>query len=258
MKRLLRILFSRYTVSALIILLELACLIPSFWLTGGEIALALATPFSVLAIVSVINRDANPEFKVTWIIVISFIPYLGTLIYVLFAKRRLSKREMKMYRKILPKISVNDREGSGEALLALYEESTLAATKARAIVNDDFAARVCHSTNMTYYPSGEEMYLAMLDAIASAESFVFLEYFIIAQGKMWDGIQDLLEKKAREGVDVRVLYDDVGSMGTVPSAFPDTLRVLGIRCERFSPITPSISAGHNNRDHRKLMIIDGK
>ena len=258
MKKLLRILFSRYTVSLLIILLELGCFVPSFWLAGGEIALALSTPFSVIAIVSVINRDANPEFKLTWIIVITFIPYLGTLIYVLFSRRRLSKREMKMYKSILPKISVNDRGESSASLESLYNESPLAATKARAILNDDFVARVCRKTEMKYYPTGEEMYSDMLGALSKAEHYIFLEYFIIAQGKMWDGIHELLLQKAKSGVEVRVLYDDVGSMGTVPNSFADTLRAEGIRCERFSPITPSVSAGHNNRDHRKIMIIDGR
>ena len=97
----------------------------------------------------------------------------------------------------------------------------------------------------------------MLETLENAEHYIFLEYFIIAPGEMWDGILNVLEKKARAGLDVRLIYDDFGCVSTMPENFSAVLRSKGIRCEAFNPILPLAVALNNNRDHRKIAVIDG-
>ena len=100
------------------------------------------------------------------------------------------------------------------------------------------------------------MYLSMLDDLRKAKKFIFLEYFIIEDGEMWSGIYEILKEKASDGLTVRVLYDDIGCMKTLDSAFDKRLRCEGIDCRRFGRVTPKVSTVHNNRDHRKICVID--
>ena len=109
-----------------------------------------------------------------------------------------------------------------------------------------------------YFPSGESCYAAMLEEIKKAERYIFVEFFIIATGKMWDPILELLRQKAAAGVDVRVVYDDFGCITRLPMGYAKKLREMGIRAHAFNPYIPILSARLNNRDHRKLLIVDGK
>lgn len=112
--------------------------------------------------------------------------------------------------------------------------------------------------NSDYYSSGEKVYPQLLADLESAEHFIFLEYFIIEQGKMFDPIVDILERKAKEGVQVRLIYDDVGCIQTLPPKFYQVLQAKGIHCACFNPFRPVLSIIMNNRDHRKITVIDGK
>ncbi len=260
MKRLCKFLFSRYFICAVFILLEILLLLPSFWLYDRpELLLLFSTPLTIGAIVELINRNIHPENKVTWLIVLVFLPYSGVVLYIIFSKRRISRAEGRIFSQITPLIASKRNSAEQQRIIEkLDRENPLLATKARAIINDDYLAEISEDTNLEYFPSGESMYAAMKRELSSAESFIFLEYFIIEPGVMWGGIRDILAERAAAGVEVRLIYDDVGCMGRLNSKFDSELEALGIKCARFSPITPIATAVHNNRDHRKLMIVDGR
>ena len=112
-------------------------------------------------------------------------------------------------------------------------------------------------TQTTYYPLGEDLFAGMLEELEQAEHYIFLQYFIIQEGEMWDAILEILERKAAAGLDVRVLYDDIGCLFTLPKHYARTLREKGIACKVFNPFRPVVSLRLNNRDHRKICVIDG-
>ena len=145
-----------------------------------------------------------------------------------------------------------------EEFSALAEESTLAAGKARAIIAEDPLAQIYRGSRSELFSSGEELLAALTDDLRSAEKYIFLEYFIIAQGSLWDEIHGILVRKAQSGVDVRVLYDDIGCVHTLPHGYERVLRDEGIRACRFAKVTPRVSSVHHNRDHRKICIVDGR
>ena len=259
MKKLCKFLFSRYFICAVFIILEIALLAPSFWLSDyPQLLLVFSIPILIGAIVELINRNINPENKLTWLIVIVFLPYVGVVIYAIFSKRRISRKEAAIFSRITPILSQRKRNSnSGQVIERLGKENPLVATKVRAILNDDYLAELSDSASSEYFSSGEDMYAAMKRELSEAVNFVLLEYFIIEPGVMLEGILEILAERVRAGVEVRILYDDVGCMGRLDAKFENRLDALGIKYARFSPITPIATAVHNNRDHRKLMIIDG-
>lgn len=116
---------------------------------------------------------------------------------------------------------------------------------------------VYRKTRTHYFHVGQELYKEMIAQLQKAEHFIFMEYFIINDGEMWQGILDILEEKARMGLDVRLIYDDVGCVNTLPADFRVRLERCGIRCQVFNPFVPVLSVVLNNRDHRKITVIDG-
>ena len=264
MRKLYRFLFSRYTLSAIVILLSLGLVWAFLWFMSAYSLFfyATLTVLDIIVVLSIINREANPEYKLPWLFIALIVPFFGPALYVIFYSRKLSKKETKLLRKIhLLASSASARvheERQGENIVALGAADTHALGKARAILNDDPSADLYRGSESKYYPLGELMYKDMLLDIERAEKYIFLEYFIIDEGVMWDGIYTRLCEKARSGVDVRVLYDDIGCMKTLNSRFPKKLAEDGIKALRFSKVTPRVSAIHNNRDHRKILAIDGK
>ena len=113
------------------------------------------------------------------------------------------------------------------------------------------------NTETKNYSSGEENYADLLKELKKAKKYIFMEYFIIEEGKMWDSILEILEEKASEGVDVRLIYDDMGCISLLPYGYDKTLEKKGIKCIAFNPFKPLVSLVMNNRDHRKITVIDG-
>ena len=114
------------------------------------------------------------------------------------------------------------------------------------------------NTKQEYFPLGEDMYAKMLCDLASAEYFIYMEYFIIEEGKFWNSILEILKQKAANGVEVKVLYDDIGCMMTLPGDYHKTLRSYGIEATPFSRLKGNADSEFNNRSHRKILVIDGK
>ena len=256
MKKLCSLLFSRYAISAITILLEIALLILLF-LKASEVyylVFIIGAVINLGVIVAIVNADANPEYKVSWIAVLTLLPYLGALLCVIFYERRLTKREIRIGREIRDKLNTPTED---EAFIELGRLDTSAAGKAMAIMRSDPSSAVYYAEELLYFPSGEALCESLLSDLKTARHYIFLEYFIVEDGEMWSRIHAILKEKARAGVRVRLLYDDVGCMGRLPRDFDKRLLCEGIDSRPFSRVTPKLTTVHNNRDHRKICVIDG-
>lgn len=219
---------------------------------------------NLAVVVSLINLDTNPEYKIPWLVITIAVPIFGAVICVLFYARRLTKKEARLMRKIYDEYerAENDSAASNASLSKNLSELSaideLAGGKARAIITDDVTARVYTNTTSRYFSLGESLFEEMLSDLRSAERYIFMEYFIVDEGELWDKLYAVLKQKANSGVDVRLLYDDIGTMHTLTPKFPKKLESEGIRCMRFGRITPRVSTVHHNRDHRKICVVDGR
>ena len=257
MRRLCRLFFSRHGISAFLICAEvllIAILVSASFNSWMFIALALIV--DIVTLIAIVNKDANPEYKVTWIVVVMVLPILGTVLYLSFYRRRVTKPEEKLLLGIFKEIN-NHPNGNG-AFNMMRRRSPLAAGKARALMNDDPIAEVYANSSSTFFATGEEYFESLIRDLKDARSFIFMEYFIIDRGELWDEVHEILKKKAAEGVDVRLLYDDIGCMRTLPAHYEKRLCSEGIQTYRFSKVSPKMSAVLNNRDHRKICVIDGR
>ena len=128
----------------------------------------------------------------------------------------------------------------------------------KSLLSMDHNADVYNGTSSQYFALGEEMYATILEDLKAAEKFIFLEYYIIEEGKMWNSILDILKEKAAQGVEIKLLYDDIGCMATLPGDYSQTLRACGIDAHKFNKVIPRMTVAYNNRDHRKILVIDGQ
>ena len=258
MKKICRVFFSRYAISAVLIVLQV--LLVALLFVGAAVTRyhvwAFAILFSFGAFLGLVNRDTNPEYKIPWSFIILALPPVGAILYFCFYQRKLSKREISRLRRSVA--GMRRRSLGSDGAESLYSESQKAAGMARAILNDDPLAEVYSSSSSRFFATGEEFFDAFIKDISSANEYIFLEYFIIDEGELWTEVHDILKRKAEEGVDVRLLYDDVGCMKTLPSYYERTLRKEGIRAHRFSRVSARVSSIHNNRDHRKICVVDGR
>ena len=262
MRKLCRVVFSRYFVSALFILTELALIfyLVTFAHDYSFYFVILLTLIDAVSVISLINRSANPEYKVSWLVIVAFVPFFGALLYAIFYPRKVSKKSARAMRDVNNSLLdlENAEDGFEDGFKSLVTVSPLAAGKAYAIMNDDGLAGLYTNTRSDYFSSGEEMFEDIKRALGEAKKFIFLEYFIIEEGEMWCEIHSILKEKAGAGVEVRVMYDDIGCMKTLPSRYDRRLIKEGIKCLRFAPVNPRISIAHNNRDHRKILVVDGE
>ena len=253
-----RLLMSKYGFSIAIILIELV-LVFGIILYMSQIApiiwVTLVFLISVATVIAIVNRSMTPESKVTWLIV-TFVPVFGPLLYLMFGERRLSKKELKQLQELN---SIAFHENNGRQLhLQLQETDKSAYGIINALLHMDSNAEVYDQTDSQFFASGEEMWQQMLEDLKRAEKFIFLEYYIVDEGLMWDSILEILEEKAAQGVEVKMLYDDIGCMVTLPGDYTVHLRSKGIDAHKFNKVIPRMTVAYNNRDHRKILVIDGQ
>lgn len=197
------------------------------------------------------TRKSKLPYKVAWIIPILLVPIVGGVMFIILGGARSphyhraeTRRTLK--RELSSRLSTVDLLPYGPDALqqAWYLEKT-------------GLCPAYQNTETTYYPTGTAFFPDLLEELEQARDYIFLEYFILAEGSMWSEMLDILTRKAAQGVDVRVIYDGVGSATTLPPDYPDQLHRLGILCRIFQPLRPLLSIHQNNRDHRKLCVIDG-
>ncbi len=258
MKRVLRFLFQRVTIVALSILLQVGLMVAMVqWLAEYRHWIqVLLTVLSALAVIYVMYDRTNASYKIAWIVLILAFPVAGICIYLTFGGRRLSQpvRARMQQSQDLVRDNLWQERVTQEALTQVSDP---AAATAQLLYNVS-GYPVYDNTQTEYFSLGDLVYPRMLEELKKAERYIFLEYFIISQGVMWEGILEILKEKAAAGVDVRVMYDDFGCIEKLPGNYYKQLRKWNIQTKVFNPFVPVLSGRLNNRNHRKLMIIDGK
>ena len=246
----------RYIIAALITLLEVVAVISIVMLMCVYVPyfyiLCYITSFA--CIVKIVASDDNPDYKVPWILLVLLLPVAGFMLYFMFYSRTLQKRFIKK----LDSLKRHGYEKNDAVLMMqLRKENPAAAAQANMLCNIS-DSHLFTNTKQTYFPLGEDMFAALLEDLRKAEHFIFMEYFIIEKGTFWNAILDVLKEKAAAGVDVRVLYDDIGCMMTLPGDYHKTLKGFGIQATPFSRLKGNADSEFNNRSHRKITVIDGK
>lgn len=222
--------------------------IPMFF--GGYMVLGLGIVLLIL------NKEAVPESKLMWTVITLLLPLVGAALYLYVETQPgyhlLAKRLEAIYKQT--EHFVQQEEA---VLVALEQEDVGTAQLANYVrKNGNFA--IYRNTRVEFFPLGEDKFAAMLRELEQAEQFIFMEYFILKEGYMWERILEILERKVQEGVEVRVMYDGTCAMFDLPYRYPEALQAKGIQCKMFAPIRPILSTHYNNRDHRKILVIDGR
>lgn len=257
LKGVLRIVFGRTAYVVLFLLIQIGILFSVMrWLSAYSLYIYFG--FILLGGVTciyIINGRENPSFKLGWIIPILTFPVFGTLFYILMkvdmGSRLITKRTGRLIRESESYLKQDETVEK-----RLWEEDELEGGLARYVsVRGGFP--IYGNTSVTYFPSGEKKFERLKEELRQAKEFIFLEYFIVERGVMWDSILEILEQKVKEGVEVRFMYDGMCSLMLLPYRYPREMEKKGIHCHPFAPIKPMLSTVHNNRDHRKIVVIDG-
>ena len=256
MKKILRFITQRVVITALLIVLQALLLFGFIWKLDNYFVYFYAGSvlLSLLITLGIINSKSNPAYKIAWLIPILLFPVFGGLVYLLFG----SDRTGRYLRKKLQGIGTEMDNVIGEAYRRSGAEQLPpdAANQSRYISHCAYCPPY-QNTTTEYLPLGEVKFERMVEELKKAKHYIFLEYFIIQEGKMWNTILDILRQKAAEGVDVRVIYDDMGCIMILPTGYDRTLEQMGIKCRIFNPFVPILSSRFNTRDHRKICVIDG-
>ena len=259
--KLARLLFHRIGIIAVMILLQIGFYIVVFAILSSSPYYRLFSwalnLLSALVALWIAGNRSNPGYKVGWIIIVLMFPPLGAVAYLLLGGNRLSKYNQRRLKAMERKVRQNLGGDCGRSDVLSQLKGPDAGRIAH-YLEEQVNCPVYGNTRTTYYPLGDDCYRDLLAAIQSARQYVFIEYFIIEEGKLWNSVLQVLKEKVKEGVEVRVIYDDVGSIFTLPADYPGRLEKLGIQCRVFNRMVPGISLRQNNRDHRKYMIVDGR
>lgn len=246
-------LFSKTTLVLLILLIELSAIILAILYLESylrQIVYFAIYGLALLLTLFIINKKENPEHKIPWLVLILAVPFIGVPIYLLFSKHFTTKKETKI---------LNNALNSIEDFYKIYPDNLSFLEDYIGVGNylkKDVPLKGHLFNKVTYFKSGEEYFTSMKEDLKKAKQFIFLEYFIIGKGKLWDEIYAILKAKAKEGVEVIVIYDDIGSSSYLPSSYYRKLRKNGIKCYKFNSFKPILSGIFNNRDHRKITVID--
>ena len=277
MKKFIRNLLSGYLLVLLILLIEIAVFIvlqvflddivefilaqTNIDVEGTLIAVLIYMGFKLIVFIiaffiffRILNKAEDPEFKIPWIIGMLLLPLFTSVMFLIFGNHGLRKKDKRImeqsFKAYTPFFEVDEKKKE-----ELHEQlgHSLGIFK---YLNNITKLGVHTNNRVTYYKTGEEFFPAFYESIKQAKEFIFMEFFIITDGKWWGLIQEELINKAKEGVEIRIVYDDMGCSGTISSKTPKILGKYGIKCYKFHPFRPILSGMYNNRDHRKIVVID--
>lgn len=257
-KGIISMVFSRFGIVLVLLALQILVLLGLF-LKFSQLAphyYIISAVFYIFMIIVIVNSDHDASSKITWLTTMAFLPIFGALLYIYttvdIGHRVLKKKVTNILKNTKNKITQD------KSVIDKAEEICPDVADLNYYLNKSGRFPLYENTDVTYYPIGEKMFQSMLVELDKAKDFIFMEYFIVDDGYMWDNILEVLIKKANEGVDVRVMYDGTCEFALLPRTYPSSLEKLGIHCKVFSPVSPFISTHYNYRDHRKIMVIDGK
>lgn len=249
--------FSRIIIISLLMLIQIGIIGLVIWKLSEEFVYLYAffIILSFVVVIYIVSRNDNPSYKLAWVIPVLLFPVFGGLFYLIFGRNRMNKKF---------KNTMTGNYGDTYELLEqsqeILEEIKQSNKSIYNMVNyiKKYSESPIYKNTITEYLSpGEKFYERLLQELKGAKHYIFMEYFIIHEGVMWDTILEILSDKAKAGVDVRLIYDDAGCINTLPSKYFKIIESLNIKCTVFNPFIPVLSAVFNNRDHRKITVIDG-
>ena len=253
-----KIIFGRTLFVIFAFLIQFALLAVTYiWLRDySYVFYLLFVILSVSVVLHLFNSNESPDFKLVWMLPLVIFPVFGAFFY-LYVATQLGTKMIFRRLQFLSKFTRQYAPQNTEVKNRLKEENSQMGHFVQYMEEYDNCPVYDH-TQVTYYPLGDEQFPDMLAELEKAEKFIFLEFFIVEEGNMWNSILEILKKKVKEGVEVRVMYDGMCVLALLPYFYPKLLEAEGIRCKMFAPIKPVFSTHYNNRDHRKIMVIDGK
>lgn len=259
-RKLLKLLTSKFLLVCLLLLVELA-LLPALIIGASyvfnltQIASIVFAVIDIVITLFIINSDINAEYKIAWIVPVLLLPLIGSILYLALRRKQTPRRKLK---KLMTHLrGVDCLYAQDLSVMEKYRAKGEFAEQCAAYVSHESLLPAADFTDAEYFPCGEKYAERLLEELKKAEKFIFLEYFIIALGKFWGSVLEILQEKAAAGVDVRVIYDDIGSMFKVPSDYEQQLEKTGIQCMCFNRFRPVLDVAQNNRTHRKIAVIDG-
>ena len=257
-KKILKLLTSRMVIIGVALLLEFC------WLAGIVMQLNeksvyinyAVTILSLIAVLSIINNPKmNPGYKLMWAVCILALPVTGICLYGILGHSSVARKFRTHYDTVL--LSQGGVLGEEEETRKKLEEENILAAGQSSYLTNYAHYPVYENTETEYYPLGDVWFEHFIEELKKAEHYIFMEYFIISEGYLWDTVLEILKEKAAAGVDVRLIYDDFGCVTTLPYQYYKSLQQMGIKCAAFNQFRPVLNVILNNRDHRKIAVIDG-
>lgn len=258
MKKVLNKLFGRLVLTAIIILIQFGWIAFTLYEAGAVnqwFSLGLRVISLVIALY-VVYKDSRPHNKLSWIFLILFLPFIGCPCYFLFGRSEMTKNHRVQIAQLQKVVEPMRQEQ--EAVTEFLKSIDAIAYKQMRLPQNVGSYPVYMEKDSKYYKVGDDMFVDMIEDIKNAKEFVFLEFFIMKQGVMFDTLVAALEERAKAGVHVRLIYDDMGCIDEFPRHFYKELQEKGIHVACFNPFRPLMSIIMNNRDHRKIVVVDGK
>ena len=276
MKKFFRNLFSGYFLVILLLLIELGAFVAVQFFLEDIVTLIVGNSkndlvslivtltylglrvliFIVALIIffKIIAKQEDPEFKIPWIVGMLLFPFLCSILFLIFGNHGLNKRDKRLVK--ANREAYEEYCKISERRQERYQHELGNAVGAVNYLSNTTGLGPTKHNVVKYYKNGETFFPDFLEGLEQAKEFIFIEFFIITDGKEWSAVQDVLIRKAKEGVDIKIIYDDMGCGGTISSRTPRILGKYGIQCLKFHPFRPILSGVYNNRDHRKIVVID--
>ncbi len=210
---------------------------------------------SVVSVLFIITRRKEDAYKLPWVMLIALMPAFGGLLFVMVhgqsSTRKIERRREAVMEQLRPYLAQDEGVADRYAEVIRAESQ-----RSRYLAREGYP--IYPAADTEFLPSGEAFFASVLAELRRAERFIFLEYFIVAEGEMWDEIHAVLREKAAAGVEVKLIYDDMGSFFRLPYRYDRELCAEGIETLLFNPFRPVVTALQNNRDHRKILVVDGR
>ena len=252
------VIYGRTAIVVLLLLIQVLMLFFAYQYLQdrGVLLNVVLRVFSIVLVIHIINKKENPAFMISWLILILGWPVFGSLLYLFVevqpANYWINKRLNKMH------IDTQHYWKQDEQVTENLAKESTEMPHLSKYVYERGGFPTWQNTRAKYFPGGQEKFEELLIQLEKAERFIFMEYFIVDKGYMWDTVREVLIRKAAEGVEVRMMYDGTCSFSLLPYHYPKRLEEVGIKCHMFAPVVPALSTHQNNRDHRKIVVIDGK
>ncbi len=253
-----RVIFSGLLVTGLLLLAQIGLLILMFvWVSRyAHLFFEGYTLFGFVCMLLIINDDTTPEYKIAWMIPIVIFPIVGSLMFLYFKYNMGTIAPRKVLKKITKETKIYTYTNP-EVKKAIHQEHT-DIEKLSDYLEQKGGCPTYANSSMQYFPLGDDIVDILVEDLSKAEKFIFLEFFMIEEGIFFNQILNILTEKVKQGVEVRVMYDDLGSVVLLPRKYPEKLKSRGINVRTYAHLTPFLSTRYNNRDHRKILVIDGK